>query len=456
MRTIGAHLFGYVGAITEDEYARARTQGYSPNDVVGKDGLEQHYDHWLRGKVGGQQIEVNASGELVRRLKPVDPVPGNTLITTIDARLQRIVDKDLRARARAAGASCAGIASPGAVVVLDPYTGGVLAMASYPAYNPNDFATPISARKFAHYLNDPLQPLYNRAIGAASPTGSTFKMVTGSGAISSRGDQARSGALRFGRLELPRRRCSATSPRAGSGTTDFVKALAASSDGYFYQVGDRLGHQRLRYYALQYGLGARLGIDLPASTPAIGRPRSGSRSHLRQGLPPRAERRLPAGDRAGRDAGHAAADRRRDGDGPQRRDALPAAHRRRRSAARTARSSRRSTHEVIRHVNVTAESLREVKAGMDQVTEPWGTGLRAGHPRAALRRQDRDRRDRRRRIGRQHDLVRRLRPGRRTPSSRWPSTWRRPAATAPASRPRSRSTSWPTTFDKKIDRRWPL
>ncbi len=85
MGSTGAQVFGYVGAITEDEYHTRKNEGYSPNDVVGKDGLEQTYDTWLRGRLGGQQIEVVLiAGVLVRRLKPVDPIPGNTLVTTID------------------------------------------------------------------------------------------------------------------------------------------------------------------------------------------------------------------------------------------------------------------------------------------------------------------------------------------------------------------------------------
>src|SRR5581483_198408 len=93
----GAHLFGYVGAIDEDEYNARKRLGYSPNDVVGKDGLENAYDGWLHGRAGGEQVEVNAAGALVRRLKPVDPVPGDTLVTTIDWRLQKIVEKNLAA-----------------------------------------------------------------------------------------------------------------------------------------------------------------------------------------------------------------------------------------------------------------------------------------------------------------------------------------------------------------------
>jgi len=90
----GSHLFGYVGAIDEDEYTALKRRGYSPNDVTGKDGLENAYDRALHGHAGGEQVEVNASGALVRRLKPLDPVPGNTLVTTIDWRLQKIVEKN--------------------------------------------------------------------------------------------------------------------------------------------------------------------------------------------------------------------------------------------------------------------------------------------------------------------------------------------------------------------------
>ncbi len=101
----GSHLFGYVGVIDEDEYKARKRNGYSPNDVVGKDGLENAYDRYLHGRAGGEQVEVNASGFLVRRLKPLDPVPGNTLVTTIDWRLQRIVEKNLRAELQGVGQS---------------------------------------------------------------------------------------------------------------------------------------------------------------------------------------------------------------------------------------------------------------------------------------------------------------------------------------------------------------
>jgi penicillin-binding protein 2 len=371
MRTAGAHVFGYVGAITEEEYQARKSQGYSPNDVVGKDGLEQIYDSWLRGRVGGQQIEVNASGVLVRRLKPVDPIPGNTLVTTIDARLERIVAANLRAELALQGKR-RGHRLAGAVVVINPATGGVLAMASYPSYDPNDFATPISAKKFDRYLNDPLQPLYNRAIGAASPTGSTFKMVTGSGAISS-GVIGKDQVL----YDSGHWYCHGVTfsdlAAGGLGETDFVKALAASSDGYFYQLGDRLGHARLRYYALQYGLDSKLGIDLPGEyagnwpTEAWVQATYGKDYHLE----PSDVCQLAIGQGAMQETPLQLA------------NALGAVLNGGTlfrphivSAIRSPRGKILASFEgqIIRHVNVTPESLREVKAGMDEVTSSIGTG----------------------------------------------------------------------------------
>jgi penicillin-binding protein 2 len=371
MATSGAQVFGYVGAITEDEYQARKNEGYSPNDVIGKDGLEQVYDTWLRGRVGGQQIEVNASGILVRRLTPVDPVPGNTLVTTLDARLQRIADANLRAEL-ALQSKRKGHRLAGAVVVIDPSTGGILAMSSYPTYDPNDFATPISAAKFDRYINDPLQPLYNRAIGAASPTGSTFKMVTGSGAISS-------GAIGKDQIlyDSGSWYCHGVTftdlAAGGLGNVDFIKALAASSDGYFYQLGDRLGHARLRYYALQFGLAARSGIDLPGEyagnwpTEAWVQRTYGKDYHLE----PSDVCQLAIGQGA------------MQATPLQLVDALGAVLNGGTlfrphvvSAVRSPRGKILETFDgqIIRHVNVTAEALREVKAGMDEVTSSIGTG----------------------------------------------------------------------------------
>jgi penicillin-binding protein 2 len=376
----GSHLFGYVGAITEDEYQLLRRQGYSPNDVVGKDGLERQYDRYLRGRIGGQLIEVNASGALVKRLETVDPVPGNTLVTTIDWRLQLIAEKNLKAMLRKWGGYVHRRLA-GAVVAIDPADGGILALASYPEFDPNDFATPISGKKFARYLTDSLRPLYDRAIGAASPTGSTFKMVTGSGAISSGVIKPNQVLYDSGAWD-----CHGVVFRdiaaGGLGSTDFVRALAASSDGYFYQLGYRLGNTRLRYYALQYGLNSILGIDLPGEFEGNWPTNEWSMRVYNLPLEPSDVCQLAIGQGAMEatplQIANVAATVVNGG-------TLYRPH-----IVEAVRSPRgviikRFDHEVLRKVNVTAESLREVRAGMAKVTDPGGTayglaidGLRFG------------------------------------------------------------------------------
>jgi penicillin-binding protein 2 len=364
----GSHLFGYVGAITEDEYDVLRHQGYSPNDVVGKDGLEKQYDRYLRGQIGGQEISVNASGALVAHLGTVDPVPGNTLVTTIDWRLQRIAEKNLKAMLTKWG-HYRHRRLAGAVVIINPANGGILALASYPEFDPNDFATPISDKKFAGYLTDSLRPLYDRAIGAASPTGSTFKMVTGSGAISSGVIKPNQVLYDSGAWD-----CHGVVFRdiaaGGLGTTDFVRALAASSDGYFYQLGYRLGHARLRYYALQYGLNSILGIDLPGEFEGNWPTNAWSMRVYNLPLEPSDVCQLAIGQGAMEatplQIANVAATVVNGG-------TLYRPHIVEAIRSPRGKIIKRFDHEIIRKVNVTAESLREVRAGMAKVTDPGGT-----------------------------------------------------------------------------------
>ncbi len=257
---LGSHLFGYVGAITEDEYERLKHQGYTPNDVIGKDGLELSYDRYLRGVPGGQRVVVDATGAVVSgvKLPSQAAVPGDTLVTNIDWRLQQIVEESLAAGIRSWGH---GRALSGAAVAEDPWTGGILALASYPNFDPNDFAADRS-RRVAYDLTDATQPLFNRAIAAATPTGSTFKMVTGSAALTE-------GVVRVDQViyDTGGWNCGGYYARdiaaGGLGDTTFVPALAASSDGYFFRLAWWLGNERLRKYALAFGLDAKSGIDVP-------------------------------------------------------------------------------------------------------------------------------------------------------------------------------------------------
>ncbi len=256
---LASHLVGYVGAITQDEYERLKNEGYSPNDVIGKDGLEFTYDAYLRGAPGGQRVVVDATGAVVSSVKlPSKPaVPGDTLITNIDWRLQQIAEVALAQEIRGLGRR----SLSGAVVAEDPWTGAILALASYPNYDPNDFAAD-RWKRIAYDLTDSTQPLFNRAIAAATPTGSTFKMVTGSAALTE-------GVVKVNQIvdDTGGWNCGGYYARdiaaGGLGDTTFVPALAASSDGYFFRLSWWLGNARLRKYALAFGLDAKTGVDLP-------------------------------------------------------------------------------------------------------------------------------------------------------------------------------------------------
>ncbi|HEY1884376.1 MAG TPA: penicillin-binding protein 2 [Candidatus Cybelea sp.] len=257
---VASHLIGYVGAITQEEYERLKHQGYTPNDVIGKDGLEFSYDRYLRGVPGGQRVVVDATGAVVSTIKlgSKPPISGDALITNVDWRLQRIVEAALADGLRAAGH---GRRLSGAVVAEDPWNGGILALASYPNYNPNDFAAN-RWKRVAYDLTDASQPLFDRAIAAATPTGSTFKMVTGSAALTE-------GVVKVDQVvyDTGGWDCGGYYARdiaaGGLGNTTFVPALAASSDGYFFRLAWWLGNARLRKYALAFGLDAKSGVDLP-------------------------------------------------------------------------------------------------------------------------------------------------------------------------------------------------
>jgi penicillin-binding protein 2 len=367
-RRMGSHVFGYVGLITEEEYKQRKGNGYTPNDVVGKDGLEAQYDAFLRGKPGGERIEVNAQGQMMRRLGPDEPVPGDSLILTLDWRLQRLAETALSDQLAAVG-KARGHDVAGAVVILDPRNGGVLALASYPNVDPNDFTNGIRASTYARYLNDRLQPLFDRAIGAATATGSTFKMVTGSAALSS-GVIGKDQVLYDSGSWYCHGVTYTDLAAGGLGETDFKRALAASSDGYFYQLGYRLGHERLRYYALQYGLGKTLGIDIPGEYPGNWPTDAWSRKVYGLPLEPSDVCQLAIGQ-----------------------GAMQATPLQMASIAATVVNGgtlyrphlvafvrdvsgkivRESGAQIVRHVPVTADALSEVRAGMDQVTSAGGT-----------------------------------------------------------------------------------
>ncbi|HEX5274088.1 MAG TPA: penicillin-binding protein 2 [Candidatus Rubrimentiphilum sp.] len=367
-RAQGSAFVGYVGQISEDEYKSLRNLGYSPNDVVGKDGLEYTYDRYLRGEPGGERVVVDAQSQVVPGIKLPEkqPVPGDTLVLNIDWRLQRIVEQALANGIHSWAGNRSGVG--GAVVVEDPWTGAIRAIASYPSFDPNAFASN-DYKKLAYYLTNSSQPLFNRAISAGTPTGSTFKMVTGSAALTA-------GVVKVNEIvyDSGAWNCGGAIFRdlaaGGLGPTGFVRALAASSDGYFFQMGWRLGNARLRKYALAFGLAAKTGIDLPGEFE--GNWPTNASMLKSSGLP------LEPSDVCSLAIGQGAM------------QATPLQMANVESAVVNGgtlyhphivaeirdphgRLVKRFDPTIIRHVPVTQEALKAVRQGMDEVTDPGGT-----------------------------------------------------------------------------------
>ena len=364
----GSAIFGYVGQITPDEYKRLRSEGYSMNDVVGKDGIEAEYDKYLRGQPGGQRIVVDSQNQVVASVKlpAKQPVTGDSLVLNIDWRLQAITEQALANGIHSWTGGKRKVS--GAVVILDPWSGKVRAMASYPNYDPNAFASDDN-KKVAYYLLDSSQPLFNRAIEAATPTGSTFKMVTGTAAITAGVVKVNENVYDSGAWNCYGAEFQDIAS-GGLGTTQFVHALAASSDGYFYQMGYRLGNDRLRKFAQYYGIGQKTGIDLPgefegnyptnawmlkvAGVPL--EPSDVCSLAIGQGALQATPLQMANVESTVVNGGTLykpqIVDEIRDLDGHLIKKFPP---------------------QVIRHVAVSQEAFKAMREGMDQVTEPWGT-----------------------------------------------------------------------------------
>ncbi len=243
-----AHVLGYMGEINASELRKERFRDLRPGDYVGKFGLEKTYETILRGKRGGRQVEVNASGQVVRVLKTVPARPGHNLVLTIDYDLQALAESLMEGKA-------------GAVVALDPRNGQVLAMASSPAFDQNIFISGMSRRQWKELVANPDHPLENKAIQAEYPPASTFKIVTAiagleEGVIDETSTVNCPGHYRYGNRTY---RCWR---HAGHGEMDVIQALAQSCDVFFYQLGQQLGVDRIAEYARRLGLGKVSGIEL--------------------------------------------------------------------------------------------------------------------------------------------------------------------------------------------------
>jgi len=252
---MASHLLGYVGEVSDKELEDPERADYLRGDLIGKMGIERQYERYLRGEAGKRFVEVNAMGRkaaLLGEKHPIQPVQGAALMLTIDANLQRAAEEAFAPGAR------------GAAVAMDPRTGEILALASKPNYDPNEFSTGISQERWAVLSEGGNFPLFNRAIQAAYPPGSTLKpfvalagLMMGAIQPGTTFRETCNGAFQFGRRSF---RC--WKPE-GHGTLALRDAVAQSCDVYFYQLGVRLGLDRLAEFMKRIHVSDRSGIDLP-------------------------------------------------------------------------------------------------------------------------------------------------------------------------------------------------
>jgi penicillin-binding protein 2 len=288
--TLAAHILGYTGEINQTELSSHKGQNYRLGDQIGKSGIESAYESALRGKPGVDKVEVNSSGEPVRVISHTPPTPGKDVVLSIDVNVQRTAEQALSAGLATARTQLkAGSGSPasaGSVVAIDPRDGSVLAMASYPTYDPNTFAGGISAAQYAQLTNpaDGL-PLDNRAIQGEYAPGSTFKLVTSTAALSTGLITPQTTIVDNGSFVLgPQHFQNAEGERFGP--LNLQSALTVSSDVFFYNVGDRFWNERktlgepIQNTAKAFGFGATEGIGLPGEEPGrIADPASRKKMH---------------------------------------------------------------------------------------------------------------------------------------------------------------------------------
>jgi len=253
--SLGSHMIGYTG-----REAPLSVRPIENNDLIfpeseGREGLEQLFDNELRGQPGILHITFDPSGKKMSERIAKSPVPGYNVITTLDEALQRLCESVLAKNCKR-----------GALVVLDPKSGEILAMASHPSFNPNDFVPVVKPQVFTAYNNDPSDPLVPRAFRSAYPAGSTFKTFVGFAALES------------GKVKVTDQfSCPAyfsvgdhtfkNWKKRDAGSLNFKEALTQSCNTWFYQVGIKIGAEPIIEYSTRLGLGRRTGIPVKSEDP---------------------------------------------------------------------------------------------------------------------------------------------------------------------------------------------
>lgn len=262
-----SHLLGYTGVISDEQYQSLRSENYDLNDFIGKSGIEQSYEKYLRGKNGNKQVEVDSMGLPIKELGEAQPEPGNIVQLNIDAGLSKKIYEDF---------TKSPVGNKGAAVAINPKTGEVLALVSVPGFNNNLFAPGIKTEDYKALTENKNLPLFNRAVSGTYPPGSTIKPVTAIAALQEGVVTEKTIINDRGLLVIPNQFNPAISynfvgwKRDGLGPMDVRSAIAQSSDIYFYTVAgghpsssiNGLGAEKLAEYYRKFGMGQETGIDI--------------------------------------------------------------------------------------------------------------------------------------------------------------------------------------------------
>jgi penicillin-binding protein 2 len=246
--TLAAHVLGHVGEITRQQLDSWGRDRFHLGDIVGQNGLERVHNDALAGWAGERQVVVNSAGRTVRVLDQVAPDPGKTLVLTIDARLQADAEAQLADKR-------------GAIVVLDAQTGGVLALASSPTFDPNIFAARFSATEWEALITDPADPLQNRALQSHYPPGSVYKLIMAIAGLERGIITPQTSVFCPGGRTIYGHYYGCLA--GGHGRVSLQSAIGRSCNVYFYELGRQLGREAIVETSQRFGLGARTGIDLP-------------------------------------------------------------------------------------------------------------------------------------------------------------------------------------------------
>jgi penicillin-binding protein 2 len=259
MGDVAAHALGYINRINRADLETidnsGQTANYKGTDHIGKTGLEKSYEFHLHGETGYEEVEIDAGGRAVRRLSSTAPVSGNNLTLTLDAKLQEITEKAFGDRR-------------GALVAIEPSSGGILALVSTPSFDPNLFVDGIRSEDWDQLNNSPDRPMVNRALNGAYPPGSTFKPF-----------------MALGALELGKRTAGQTisdpgffnfgghhfrdDKKGGHGMVDMYKSIVQSCDTYYYMLANDMGIENIARFMAQLGLGSKTGVDIDGESEGV-------------------------------------------------------------------------------------------------------------------------------------------------------------------------------------------